>query len=137
MSVFPPIPLAEWADTKETLHRFLQVVGKLRLANAPRRNHWWHVPFHLTGRGLTTRPMGFDPVFAVDLDLVDHRLEVAVADGRLASFPLPGLSVAAFYRQLLDTTDPRDAVHLDDAEVAAAALAAAHDGDDGLRERAS
>jgi UDP-N-acetylmuramoyl-L-alanyl-D-glutamate--2,6-diaminopimelate ligase len=39
--------------------------------------------------------------------------------------------------RLLDTTDPRDAVHLDDAEVAAAALAAAHAGDDGLRERAS
>ncbi|MGY1821590.1 DUF5996 family protein [Geodermatophilus sp. SYSU D00079] len=77
MPVFPPVPLAEWADTKETLHRFLQVVGKLRLANAPRRNHWWHIPFHLTGRGLTTRPMGFDPVFAVDLDLVDHRLEIA------------------------------------------------------------
>ena len=103
VSVFPPLPLAEWADTKETLHRFLQVVGKLRLANAPRRNHWWHIPFHLTGRGLTTRPMGFDPVFAIDLDLVDHRLEVAVADGRRASFPLPELSVAAFYRQLLDT----------------------------------
>src|SRR3712207_9514671 len=71
--------------------------------SAPRRNHWWHIPFHLTGRGLTTRPMGFDPVFAIDLDLVDHRLEVSVADGRRASFPLPGLSVAAFYRQLLDT----------------------------------
>ena len=40
VSVFPPVPLAEWADTKDTLHRFLQVVGKLRLANAPRRNHW-------------------------------------------------------------------------------------------------
>jgi hypothetical protein len=101
--VFPPLPLSEWADTKDTLHRFLQVVGKLRLAHAPRRNHWWHVPFHLTGRGLTTRPMGFDPVFAIDLDLVDHRLEVAVADGRRASFPLPGLSVAAFYQQLLGT----------------------------------
>ena len=35
VSVFPPLPLAEWADTKETVHRFLQVVGKLRLANAP------------------------------------------------------------------------------------------------------
>ena len=103
VSVFPPVPLAEWADTKDTLHRFLQVVGKLRLANAPRRNHWWHVPLHLTGRGLTSRPMGFDPVFSVDLDLLDHRLEVAVADGRRASFPLPGLSVAAFYRQLLAT----------------------------------
>jgi Family of unknown function (DUF5996) len=103
VSVFPPIPLAEWADTKDTLHRFVQIVGKVRLANAPARNHWWHVPMHLTGRGLTTRPMGLDPVFAVDLDLVDHRLEIAVADGRRASFPLPGLSVAAFHRQLLGT----------------------------------
>ncbi|MGY1709400.1 DUF5996 family protein [Geodermatophilus sp. SYSU D00758] len=103
MAVFPPIPLEDWADTKETLHRFLQVVGKLRLAHAPRRNHWWHVPFHLTGRGLTTRPMGLDPVFCIDLDLVDHRLEVTVADGRRTSFPLPGLSVAAFHRRLLAT----------------------------------
>ncbi|WP_091374316.1 Mur ligase family protein [Geodermatophilus sp. DSM 45219] len=38
--------------------------------------------------------------------------------------------------RLLDTTDPRDAVHLDDAEVAAAALAAASPAAD-LRERAS
>lgn len=38
--------------------------------------------------------------------------------------------------RLLDTTDPRDAVHLDDAEVAAAALAAAWPAAD-LRERAS
>ncbi|RFU22318.1 DUF5996 family protein [Geodermatophilus marinus] len=105
MAVFPPIPLEDWADTKETLHRFLQVVGKVRLAHGPRRNHWWHVPFHLTGRGLTTRPMGLDPVFSIDLDLVDHRLEVTVADGRRASFALPGLSVAGFYRRLLATLD--------------------------------
>jgi UDP-N-acetylmuramoyl-L-alanyl-D-glutamate--2,6-diaminopimelate ligase len=39
--------------------------------------------------------------------------------------------------RLLDTTDPRDAVHLDDAEVAAGALAAAHGEDAGLDERAS
>ncbi len=103
MTVFPPIPLSEWEDTKETLHRFLQIVGKVRLANGPYRNHWWHVPFHLTGRGLTTRPMGLDPVFAIDLDLVDHRLEIAVADGSRRSFPLPGLSVAGFYARLLSS----------------------------------
>jgi len=51
------MPLAEWQDTKATLHRFCQVVGKLRLAASVRRNHWWNVPFHLTGRGITTRPM--------------------------------------------------------------------------------
>ncbi|MFJ4670788.1 DUF5996 family protein [Kitasatospora purpeofusca] len=106
MELFPPMPLDEWRETKETLHRFAQVVGKLRLAASVRRNHWWNVPFHLTGRGLTTRPMGLvdgNPVFTVDLDLVDHRLVVTVADGRTASFPLPGHSVASFHQQTLET----------------------------------
>jgi hypothetical protein len=100
---FPDMPLDAWSDTKETLHRWVQIVGKLRLAHAPHRNHWWHVAFHLTARGITTRPMGRDPVFSVDFDFVDHRLLVDTVTGRRSSFPLAGLSVAAFYTQLLDT----------------------------------
>jgi uncharacterized protein DUF5996 len=99
--LFPPMPLSAWFDTKQTLHRYLQIVGKVRLDQGPSRNHWWNVPFHLTGRGLTTRPMGADPVFTIDLDLVDHRLEVAGLSGDRVSFPLPGLSVATFYDRLL------------------------------------
>jgi Family of unknown function (DUF5996) len=37
-----------------------------------RRNHWWNVPFHLTGRG-TTRPMGQvdgNPILCIDFDFV-------------------------------------------------------------------
>ncbi|REE98784.1 DUF5996 family protein [Thermomonospora umbrina] len=105
VELFPAIPLAEWADTKETFHRFAQIVGKVRLAASVRRNHWWNVPFHLTGRGLTTRPMGTPgrtPVFCIDFDLVGHRLIVDRLDGRSVAFPLVGLSVAAFHRALFD-----------------------------------
>lgn len=35
---FPAMPLAQWIDSKETLHRWLQIVGKIRLAVAPPRN---------------------------------------------------------------------------------------------------
>ena len=101
--LFPPIPLAEWADTKDTLHRYAQIVGKVRLDQSPRRNHWWNVAFHVTGRGITTRPMGLDPTFAIDFDFVDHRLEVSSITGDRLSFALPGLSVAAFYERLLAT----------------------------------
>jgi hypothetical protein len=101
LGLFPPMPLEAWADTKDTLHRFAQIVGKIRLDQAPSRNHWWHVPFHLTGRGTTTRPMGWDPVFAVDFDFVDHRLVVDTSSGDTVSFSLPGLSVAGFYDRLL------------------------------------
>ncbi|MEV4615907.1 DUF5996 family protein [Kitasatospora sp. NPDC049258] len=106
MELFPPIPLADWQDTKETLHRFAQVVGKIRLAGSMRRNHWWNVPFHLTGRGITTRPTGWadgGPVFTLDFDFVGHRLVAATLDGREASFPLLGRSVADFHRDTLAT----------------------------------
>jgi hypothetical protein len=100
--VFPPMPLVEWQDTKSTLHRFVQVVGKVRLASTVRRNHWWNIAFHLTGRGITTRPMGSDPVFCIDFDFVDHRLVVSSDTGVTVSFPLAGQSVASFYGLTLD-----------------------------------
>ncbi|MFF4287208.1 DUF5996 family protein [Streptomyces sp. NPDC001633] len=104
MELFPPMPLMEWRDTKETLHRFAQIVGKIRLAASARRNHWWNVPFHVTGRGITTRPMGQvdgNPIFTIDFDFVDHRLIVATLDGEERSFPLPGQSVASFHEATL------------------------------------
>ncbi len=106
MELFPAIPLEEWRDTKETLHRFAQIVGKIRLAAGVRRNHWWGIPFHLTGRGLTTRPMGPpEHAFTIDFDLVSHLLAVTTLDGRSASFALPGRSVASFYRETLRTLE--------------------------------
>ncbi|MFJ1652736.1 DUF5996 family protein [Streptomyces sp. NPDC088337] len=106
MELFPPIPLAEWRDTKETLHRFAQIAGKVRLAASSRRNHWWNVPFHLTGRGITTRPMGQvdgNPIFTLDFDFVAHRLVVSTLDGREISVPLLGQSVASFYGAVMDS----------------------------------
>ena len=38
----PPLPLDEWEATKETLHRYCQIVGKVRMGLSPFRNHWWH-----------------------------------------------------------------------------------------------
>ncbi|MEU1368294.1 DUF5996 family protein [Streptomyces sp. NPDC005803] len=101
MELFPALPRESWAATKETLHRFLQIVGKVRLAASARRNHWWNVPFHLTGDGITTRPCGplvDGTVFTVDFDFTAHRLRVLTLDGRHTSFSLMGLSVGDFYR---------------------------------------
>ncbi|HEX2774012.1 MAG TPA: DUF5996 family protein, partial [Micromonosporaceae bacterium] len=105
MDLFSPMPLAQWQDTKTTLHRFAQVVGKIRLAASVRRNHWWNVPFHLTGRGITSRPMGQldgNPIFTIDFDFVDHQLLVTAADGKAVSFPLYNRSVAMFYSETMD-----------------------------------
>src|SRR4051794_28014648 len=96
MEWFPAMPLESWIGTKETVHRFTQIVGKVRLASSVRRTQWWNVPFHLTGRGITTRPAGgFDgmSIFTVDFDFVGHRLIVARLDGHGVTFRLIGQSV--------------------------------------------
>ncbi len=58
-AAFPLLPLSEWKETKNTLHLYLQIVGKVRLALFPRMNHWWNVPFYVSARGLTTRPIPY------------------------------------------------------------------------------
>ena len=99
----PALPLEDWKPTKDTLHLWVQIVGKVRMASTPPRNHWWHVPLYVDVRGLTTRRMhSSDGVtFQIDFDFVDHRLVVRTNRGESRSFELlDGLSVAAFDESL-------------------------------------
>lgn len=98
----PPLPLDEWVQTKDTLHLWSQVVGKVRLATAAPRNHWWHAPLYLNARGLTTRRLHRDGItFEIAFDLAADALVVRTRRGAEASFPLEdGLSVAEFDRRL-------------------------------------
>jgi hypothetical protein len=97
-TALPPLPLAEWRATKDTLHLYCQILGKVRLATTAPRNHWWNVPLYVDVRGLTTRRMRHaDTTFQIDLDLLDHRLRARTSDGREDGFALDAdLSVAGF-----------------------------------------
>jgi hypothetical protein len=99
----PALPLSEWRPTKDTLHLYAQVVGKLRLASTPLRNHWWNVPLYVDVRGLTTRRMRHGDVsFSIDFDFFDHELRVRTDRGEIRALELrDGLSVAQFYDGLL------------------------------------
>lgn len=102
--VWPPLPLAEWADTYATLHMMTQVVGKIRLACAPMVNHWWQVPLYVTARGLSTSAMPHgDRTFQLDFDFLDHALRVAVSDGGQRSVDLRPGPIAQFYGEVMDT----------------------------------
>jgi hypothetical protein len=99
---WPTLPYEEWKPTKETLHRYAQIVGKVRMTLVPFRNHWWHVTLYVSARGLTTGPMPFENLTVeIELDLVDHRVHVRTSEGRDESFELrDGLSCARFYGAL-------------------------------------
>ncbi|HET6480985.1 MAG TPA: DUF5996 family protein [Actinoplanes sp.] len=99
---WPRQRVAAWADTRDTLHMWTQVVGKIRMAYAPAVNHWWHVTLYPTARGLSTSavPHG-DGVFDLEFDFVDHRLQVRSSDGRSRAVTLEPKTVAVFYRETL------------------------------------
>jgi hypothetical protein len=104
-ATLPELHLADWRATKDTLHLYCQIIGKIRLATTPPRNHWWNVPLYVDVRGLTTRRMHHrDTTFEIAIDFVDHALVVATADGRSGGFALrDGLTVSDFDRRIHGT----------------------------------
>jgi hypothetical protein len=107
--LWPSLPLAEWRDTHDTLHMWLQIVGKTRLALAPKENHWWHVALYLSARGLSTSPMPYrSSTFEVEFDFIDHRLVVKTSDGSIREMALRPQAVADFYRQYMGVLDDLD-----------------------------
>jgi hypothetical protein len=98
MKDLPALPYAEWRETRDTLHRWLQIVGKIRLRLTPLVNHWWNVPLYVSARGLTTSSIGVgDRRIQLELDFVDHVLRIEPYDAKPQYVELAPRSVADFY----------------------------------------
>ena len=99
---WPALPLDAWKDTYETLHRWIQIVGKVRLAQSPWLNHSWHATLYVTPRGLTTGPIPYGATaFQVDFDFLEQQLVTRSSNGDMRTFTLRAQSVAAFYREMM------------------------------------
>jgi hypothetical protein len=96
---WPDLTLSGWQDTRDTLHMWTQVVGKVRLALEPMINHWWQITLYVSARGLTTSimPAG-DRGLEIEFDFVDHVLDLRATDGARRQVPLEPRSVASFYQ---------------------------------------
>lgn len=95
---WPELPLAAWQDTYATLHMWMQIVGKVRLALTPLINHWWEVALYVNARGLTTSAIPYgDEIFEIQFDFINHQLAIETSWGSSKSLPLKPQSVADFY----------------------------------------
>src|SRR5688572_21290724 len=103
---WPDLTLPGWQDTRDTLHLWTQVVGKVRLALEPMLNHWWQVTLYVSARGLTTSlmPAG-DRGLEIEFDFRDHRLELRTTEGELRPVALEPRSVASFYAATMAALD--------------------------------
>ncbi|MEU5844098.1 DUF5996 family protein [Rhodococcus sp. NPDC047139] len=99
---WPSLRASDWSATRDTLHMWLQIVGKVRLAHAPMINHWWQTTLYVTPRGLGTSSIPYrHSVFDAEFDFFEHILRIRSSDGRSRSVPLVAQTVAEFYSRTL------------------------------------
>jgi hypothetical protein len=99
---WPVLTLSEWEGTKDAIHLWTQIVGKVRMALLPMINHWWQVPLYVSARGLTTSLMhtggrGLE----IEFNFLDHRLDLWTSEGETSHVDLAPQSVADFYAATL------------------------------------
>ncbi|MCU7847218.1 MAG: hypothetical protein KZQ89_04300 [Candidatus Thiodiazotropha sp. (ex Lucinoma kastoroae)] len=91
----PSLTLADWQPSRDTLHQFSRITGKLRGHYMPKSKHWWHITLNVSAHGLTTTPF---PIAGQNLELIldlsAHRLTLCSSNGWSCSMPLIGQSTA-------------------------------------------
>jgi hypothetical protein len=103
---WPSLPFDAWHATRDTLHRYAQIIGKIQLALTPTVNHFWNVTFHLTAHGVATPALhAGGKTFDVELDLVEHRVVIRTGDGEVRVHELRPMAVADFHRDVFAMLD--------------------------------
>lgn len=97
---WPKVDFNQIQDTLETLHHWIQIVGKVRMRTMPWQNHSWHVPLYICARGFTTNPIPYEGrVFQIDFDFKNHELTIECSNAGHVSMKLYPRSVADFYKE--------------------------------------
>ena len=99
---WPPLGFDQWKHTYATLHMWTQIVGKIRLEQTPKVNHWWNVPLYVSPHGLATSliPHG-KRHFDMEFDFFANQLVIRTSDAKAASVALTPRSVADFYQGVM------------------------------------
>ena len=101
---WPALPLENWIATRDTLHMWAQIAGKIRLEFASYVNHWWNSTLYVNARGLTTSSIPYGTgLFELQFDFIDHKLVIRSSSGSIKMVGLYPRSVADFYREVMAT----------------------------------
>lgn len=102
VGAWPSLRVEDWSDTRDTLHMWTQIVGKIRMAHAPMLNHWWQVTLYVSPRGLTTSSIPHGTrLFDIEFDFVDHQLHIRTDDGQARHIALEPKTTAVFYAEVM------------------------------------
>lgn len=103
LSQWPHLKFDDLQDTLETLHQWIQIVGKIRLRTMPWQNHSWHTALYVSANGFTTQAIPYEGrIFQIDFDFKQHKLFIHCSDGATLSMTLEPRTVASFYKELFE-----------------------------------
>ncbi len=99
---WPALNFTAMQDTLETLHQWLQIVGKIRLNSMPWQNHSWHSTLYVSSNGFTTQaiPLG-GRLIELEFDFKRQVLAIRCSDTTEATVALKTRTVASFYEALM------------------------------------
>lgn len=97
---FPPLPLSEWKETRDTLHKYCRLVGAIREALSKPLPNALHTNLVLSKKGFSTSKIfkddnSTDKLFAVILDVQKGRLRIESNYREPLSIALTGQSLNA------------------------------------------
>lgn len=102
-SEWPELDFTEMQDTIETLHQWIQIVGKIRLKTMPRQNHSWHTTLYITSNGFSTHGIPFEGrIFQIEFNFRKHQLTIQCTDAADLTMDLYSRTVADFYKELFE-----------------------------------
>ena len=100
---WPELNFVEIQDTLETLHQWIQIVGKIRLRTMPWQNHSWHSTLYITSSGFSTQGIPYQGrVFQIDFDFKKHLLILQCSNHETVTMKLYPRTVADFYAELFE-----------------------------------
>ena len=102
-NLWPELNYSKWKPTYETLHRWLQIAGKLKICKSPWVNHSWNSALYVTSRGLTTSAIPLeDRNLTVDFDFFNHEVIFQDSQGTNFVMLLQNETVASFYQRFME-----------------------------------
>lgn len=102
--LWPELSFNKHKETYHTIHLWTQIAGKIKLTTMPWINHSWHVTLLVTSSGLTTGALFSNgKYFQINFNFLKHQMEILTSEKEVKVFSLLSLSVAACYRNILET----------------------------------
>ena len=100
---WPVLDFIAVQDTLETLHQWIQIVGKIRLRTMPWQNHSWHTALYVSAHGFSTHGIPYKgQVFQIDFDFKRHKLIIQSSYSVDVEMELRPRTTADFYTELFE-----------------------------------